>query len=404
MIGFNRRRVMGGSKPYDYEVEYLESDGYAYINTGYIPTFQTKLDIKFMPMSSQGTSYNVYIMGSRIPYGWPDKAFSLLFPAATDSKLVFLARSTNGSVGLSSSVLDKVHTVVMAHNDNIGYIDGSQYNVGYGSDTTPYTIQIRLFRDNPNNDSPTALTAKVRIYYVKLYENNVLSFEAIPVVKNGVGYMYDTVSGRLFGNDGTGSFIIGPRKSDFVDLGLPSGTLWASGNLCKDSQGNYYIGDETEYGCYCSWGNIVGYNTPQEDPYTFSDETYAQTAGASLTASIANNDANHDIAVARLGYDWHLPTISNFEELLNNEYTTQQYTTVGGIRGMLITSLINGNILFLPGAGDRNSTGLYDNGVGFYWSSYYLRDNIAALYKFNNNVNNMQYFRRKCGFSIRPVR
>lgn len=49
-----------------------------------------------------------------------------------------------------------------------------------------------------------------RIYYMKIYENSVLIRDFIPVRKDGIGYMYDRVSGQLFGNAGTGSFILGP--------------------------------------------------------------------------------------------------------------------------------------------------------------------------------------------------
>ena len=52
-----------------------------------------------------------------------------------------------------------------------------------------------------------------RCYYVHLRKNGVLVRDYIPVRKGTVGYMYDRVSGRLFGNAGTGSFVIGPDKT-----------------------------------------------------------------------------------------------------------------------------------------------------------------------------------------------
>lgn len=85
----------------------------------------------------------------------------------------------------------------------------------------------------------------------------------------------------------------------FVDLGLPSGTLWAKGNICKDTDGKYYIGEETDYGCYFSWGNIEGHN--EGEGYNFNSKTYKSTAGNSLTSDINPDDASHDAALARLG-------------------------------------------------------------------------------------------------------
>ena len=51
-----------------------------------------------------------------------------------------------------------------------------------------------------------------KIYKFAIEENDVLLIDLIPVVKDNVGYMYDKVSGQLFGISGTGDFILGPDK------------------------------------------------------------------------------------------------------------------------------------------------------------------------------------------------
>ena len=56
-----------------------------------------------------------------------------------------------------------------------------------------------------------------KIYYIKFFENGVLIRDYIPVKVNGVGYMYDKVSGQLFGNSGTGTFIMGPATGEIID-------------------------------------------------------------------------------------------------------------------------------------------------------------------------------------------
>jgi len=53
--------------------------------------------------------------------------------------------------------------------------------------------------------------------YCKIYENNLLVRDYIPVKVNEIGYMYDKVSGQLFGNTGTGTFIIGPATGEIID-------------------------------------------------------------------------------------------------------------------------------------------------------------------------------------------
>jgi hypothetical protein len=53
----------------------------------------------------------------------------------------------------------------------------------------------------------------MKLKYLKIYENNILVQDLVPVRKGNVGYMYDMVSGKIFENAGTGSFILGPDKA-----------------------------------------------------------------------------------------------------------------------------------------------------------------------------------------------
>lgn len=61
-----------------------------------------------------------------------------------------------------------------------------------------------------NNGTPDSRSFKGAIYFVKLYHDGILVRDFIPVRVGNVGYMYDEVSGQLFGNAGTGEFILGP--------------------------------------------------------------------------------------------------------------------------------------------------------------------------------------------------
>ena len=158
-----------------------------------------------------------------------------------------------------------------------------------------------------------------------------------------------------------------------VDMGLPSGLLWAQGNICKDAQGNYSMGAPSDYGCYFSWGNIDGHNAYSEDNYSFDDTNYNASPGKQLTASIPSNDAEHDAAIARLGNGWHMPTKENFQELFNSNNCTWQWTSVNGVNGYLVTSKRNGNTLFFPASGSRDGSSLNNRGqYGLYWSSSFV--------------------------------
>lgn len=131
-----------------------------------------------------------------------------------------------------------------------------------------------------------------------------------------------------------------------IDMGLPSGTLWAQGNIVKDANGNYAIGEPTDYGCYFSWGNIDGHN--EGDGYSFDDANYALTPGRKLTGKIPSDDTEHDAAVARIGGGWHMPTNTNISELFNSQNTSRQWMQIDGVKGFLLTSVQNNNTLFFP--------------------------------------------------------
>lgn len=195
-------------------------------------------------------------------------------------------------------------------------------------------------------------------------------------------------------------------ESEYVDLGLPSGLLWARGNIVKDAQGNYSIGNETDYGCYFSWGNIIGHNNGEG--YDFGalySGPYPSTPGASVNTDISPTDAAHDAALVCLGTPWHLPTKEDFQELYAN--TDREWTTIKGINGRKFMKKNDHTIyVFFPAAGNGSSTNINNIGeCGYYWSSSW-RNNISANnMMFNSSAMYPQdYEHRFNGFSVRAVR
>lgn len=181
-------------------------------------------------------------------------------------------------------------------------------------------------------------------------------------------------------------------QDELVDMGLPSGTLWAKKNLGATS--------ETGWGWYFSWGNI---DPHQEGAgYDFSDATYANTDGAALTGDIT---AANDAATQNLGSKWRLPSETDFVELFNSEYTTNAWTTVNGVAGRLVTSKANGNTLFFPAAGYYAGTSLgYRGSDGDYWSSTWISATDArGLYFGSGGVYPQNSYSRRLGFSVRAV-
>ena len=168
-----------------------------------------------------------------------------------------------------------------------------------------------------------------------------------------------------------------PELSDnWVDLGLPSGLLWATCNLGANAP--------EEYGDYYAWGEIAA-----KEVYDWSTYT----------------NVNGDAATAILGDEARTPTKEDWEELMAN--TTAEWMTLNGVGGRMFTA-DNGNSIFLPAAGLRYGTQHYSEGVGgTYWTSSPSNDmgpDYAWRFDFTENNQRVYYSERSYGQTVRPVR
>lgn len=183
-----------------------------------------------------------------------------------------------------------------------------------------------------------------------------------------------------------------PESSEAVavDLGLPSGTLWADRNVGADSP--------SDFGLYYSWGNLIGSIIGSECDF-YSDE-YDKTPGKELDGDI---DLDHDVARFSMGEPWQMPTKDQFIELVDN--CTTEWCHENGHVGMRFTSKINGNSVFFPAAGRGNGTSLYNVGsLGLYWSSAWYSADYAYIMLFDSSTVYPQYVSNRCyGFSVRAV-
>ena len=191
------------------------------------------------------------------------------------------------------------------------------------------------------------------------------------------------------------------RKEDEVeqvDLGLPSGTIWATCNLGAESP--------EECGDYYSWGETKPKDCYYWDNYKFGDKDnltkYNKEDGKNIL------DPEDDIVNAVLGGKWHIPTKEQMQELLDN--TTIKKSELNGVKGMLFTSKTNGNTLFFPYSG--SAAGDSDNIWGedkftYCWSSslYTLYKNSKYAYALYSKFNDYKFDRyyRRIGCSVRGV-
>lgn len=180
------------------------------------------------------------------------------------------------------------------------------------------------------------------------------------------------------------------NNNDVVDMGLPSGRLWAKKNVGALT--------ETGSGYYFSWGNLTGHS--EGSGYDFSQAKYDTTDAASISANLT---LAQDAAHANLGGLFRMPTSAEFQELYDN--CTIVWTTMDGVEGRLFTSNVNGNTLFFPAAGYYGGTSLYyRRSRGYYWSSIYNSAAAAlGLFFSSSSFNPHDGFNRSYGFSVRAV-
>ncbi len=195
-----------------------------------------------------------------------------------------------------------------------------------------------------------------------------------------------------------------PHVNDWVDLGLPSGTLWATFNVGADSP--------EKYGDYFVWGETE----PREEVFNWWD-TYKWCNGSENTMTKYCTDSSYgyngfvdnkkeldpedDAAYMNWGRFWRIPSQEQFEELLNS--CSSRWIQRNGVPGLLVTGP-NGNTLFLPTWYKFDNGGMY----GMYWTrtldtdhpycAYYL--NLRWNKWINWNINNA----RCCGYAVRAVR
>lgn len=90
-------------------------------------------------------------------------------------------------------------------------VDGTVNSINYGAGS-PSALSMYMFARH-RQDNGVGNYSKAKIYYCKIWNGGALVRDFIPVRVGQVGYMYDKVSGELFGNSGSGSFTLGNDKS-----------------------------------------------------------------------------------------------------------------------------------------------------------------------------------------------
>lgn len=182
--------------PYDAEVEYLQSSGTQYIDIGIIGNALLEYEIKYLWISG---NYK-YILGAQesdsvdrfslMTGTWSNRRIYYNNGGSSNEKYYTLTAAEQSD----SVVSRKVYNDIFQNKSHKGSFSAVTY-------TTPVTITV--FAKHQGTTHGNGFVG--RLYYLKIG-----NLDLIPVRVGQVGYMYDKVSGTLFGNDGTGSFVLGP--------------------------------------------------------------------------------------------------------------------------------------------------------------------------------------------------
>ena len=209
-------------------------------------------------------------------------------------------------------------------------------------------------------------------------------------------------SNNTAGNGGNG----GTETAEWVDLGLPSGLLWAKWNLGATSPeqfGNYYAwGETTTKDVYD--GSTYKYFTVDAEGNLQTLTKYNTSTYWGTPDNLTTLQAMDDAAAQKLGAGARMPTKAEWEELIRN--TTAEWTTLNGVNGRKFTAS-NGKSLFLPAAGKRWDGELrYAGSRGGYWSSslYESGPSIAWYFSFYEGGQGVYNADRSYGLSVRAVR
>ena len=191
---------------------------------------------------------------------------------------------------------------------------------------------------------------------------------------------------------------------EWVDLGLPSGTLWATCNIGATKP--------EDYGDYFAWGETQ----PKEGFYNWGTYKWCSNGSARKMTKYCTDsyygtvdgktelDLEDDAAYVNWGPKWHMPSAEQQAELLNN--CISSWTSINGVYGRLVTGP-NGNSLFLPASGYRWDGSLnYVDVRGQYWSRTLISDYSDQAFYLDFYSGHIQMFgtQRSIGQVVRAVR
>ena len=191
---------------------------------------------------------------------------------------------------------------------------------------------------------------------------------------------------------------------EWVDLGLPSGTLWATCNVGANAPEGY--------GDYFAWGETAPKELYYADTYKWGHNDsngnwmmskYCTNSSYGTVDNKTELELADDAAYVNWGSSWRMPTLEQWQELLSN--CSWKWTIINGVNGQQGTGP-NGNTVFLPATGSRSLAPSQVGMNGHYWSRTLDIDNSSAADGLYFSSGGLSWYRsaREFGFTVRAVR
>lgn len=281
--------------------------------------------------------------------------------------------------------------------------------------------RIKPFRDQPSSDEVVDISSTLRKDRTPIPDKRF----TLPPKYGVTAHSSDTTDEHEY------------NGHEYVDLGLPSGTLWAKMNVGAES--------ETDGGLYFAWGETEGYADASTKAFSWSDYKWTEDDGDTMSKYNATDGLTHleltdDAAAANMGGDWHMPNkaqcIELFKETKNgfvtnagaftqyawddsNGYSspTQTTATISGWNtggyfffksdvSDMNAAITSGDYLFVPAAGVCGDGGVLDvGGYGYVWASALRSESVkyAWVFYFGSDEAGVYRGSRVYGQSVRGV-
>lgn len=186
------------------QLEYIESTGTQYIDTGVFPSNNLKINIKACYTNSNSS----YMLGS-------DNAYNAGIHIRLDSKYIGIFGGSIMNTGVVSQV--NVPVTITLQNNKI-YVDGQLKGSGTTQDVSKYSkSSIYVFCTHRGGEAK--YNASMRLYELQMYDGDTLIRDFIPILdQNNVAYLYDKVEKKFYYNSGTGTFNYKKKDSQNMQL------------------------------------------------------------------------------------------------------------------------------------------------------------------------------------------